>query len=456
MTKSSVLRVMRTKPSYFERPQLPIRCCVPNCTTVARSVRQYFTFVPKDPPFRRNTTKSQKELYQKRFYYWLRVLGLEEKDYSKKLKICSSHFVKGRPSGVYECGHEDWIPSKNLPNNIRCRIVTLLCVDTKLEPISPGDTDSERPEAAQVMTLENSFCSLCLKEDDRIRPLFPCDIDCAFRIQLINSLTGVALDCESNFNCFICVSCDENLKLFQNWRDNVQQNNRFLKEQDQGRPVPLVSIPLEQCMEISAMGITAPTGTSDDFLSVAKIEPEEDESNQISQTTSSGIPEMVIENIQVKAESTTSVVSGIGSDDLSSAHERTKSISYIANDGETILIDQTDTTITEPQMHESCCKGELNIIEEPTIEVSTAWNESNAIHSNCVIMCSEQVTTIIKDTDDEDRVKQEMIDAIMLRMREEMCASKKSRKRSKKLYRNCEPAKQKKKSKLRCHIANED
>lgn len=59
------------------------------------------------------------ELTEMRRTEWLAVIrrrDINPESY-KYVRVCSTHFISGRPSQLYENTHPDWIPSRNVGHN---------------------------------------------------------------------------------------------------------------------------------------------------------------------------------------------------------------------------------------------------------------------------------------------------------------------------------------------------
>ncbi|XP_054644804.1 phospholipase A and acyltransferase 1 isoform X1 [Dunckerocampus dactyliophorus] len=92
---------------------MPHTCAVLACGN--RSNRNYGKSYYRVPKIIYHKGKKVEETTQKRRDRWLLNLSLSSSGAeSVHARVCSDHFVKGKPSALYDVENEDWAPTQNL------------------------------------------------------------------------------------------------------------------------------------------------------------------------------------------------------------------------------------------------------------------------------------------------------------------------------------------------------
>lgn len=90
---------------------MPGSCWVPGCGNRGeKNPKLGFFAIPK---IREHEGDFTKALTEDRRRLWLKNINRESEP-TKYSKICSKHFISGRPASIYERSHPDWAPTVNL------------------------------------------------------------------------------------------------------------------------------------------------------------------------------------------------------------------------------------------------------------------------------------------------------------------------------------------------------
>ena len=89
-------------------------CCVVNCYN--RSGREKGVSFFSIPAVVEHQGDKTKELSMKRRHEWIKRINRKNWTPSKYARVCSDHFLCGKPSMLYDDTNTDWVPSLKMGN----------------------------------------------------------------------------------------------------------------------------------------------------------------------------------------------------------------------------------------------------------------------------------------------------------------------------------------------------
>ncbi|KAL7298197.1 hypothetical protein TKK_0009192 [Trichogramma kaykai] len=93
-----------------------LRCYVTGCKANSQNGKFSFFGIPKEKPKNNRNSEELRELSRKRQCAWIRALK-QAPFTDKKLnyfKVCSNHFISGKPADILDINSPDWAPCQNL------------------------------------------------------------------------------------------------------------------------------------------------------------------------------------------------------------------------------------------------------------------------------------------------------------------------------------------------------
>ncbi|XP_056632619.1 uncharacterized protein LOC130442486 [Diorhabda sublineata] len=96
---------------------MPQTCLVLDCGSRSNRDDVRFFSIPAELSFR--FVKEKNELSKKRRALWIAAINRDDLTESKlkNQRVCSKHFITGKPAALEEYSHPDWIPSQNMGRN---------------------------------------------------------------------------------------------------------------------------------------------------------------------------------------------------------------------------------------------------------------------------------------------------------------------------------------------------
>ncbi|XP_056637412.1 uncharacterized protein LOC130445669 isoform X1 [Diorhabda sublineata] len=93
---------------------MPAFCCVINCSSNSKRDKVKFFRIPKILSFKHRTDLNELSAVRKR--RWLDAINREDftEDRLKNARICSKHFITGKPASLEDSLNLDWVPSVNM------------------------------------------------------------------------------------------------------------------------------------------------------------------------------------------------------------------------------------------------------------------------------------------------------------------------------------------------------
>ena len=93
---------------------MPTLCCIVSCSNKQRKGLNLSFF--RIPALIKNEGPRAQELSERRRRLWFAAINREDASWKKVdgWRVCSTHFICGKPASLFDENNPDWVPTKNL------------------------------------------------------------------------------------------------------------------------------------------------------------------------------------------------------------------------------------------------------------------------------------------------------------------------------------------------------
>ncbi|XP_023024301.2 uncharacterized protein isoform X2 [Leptinotarsa decemlineata] len=205
---------------------MPVTCIVVSCGSRNNKDKIGFYSVPTVSKHKFLTDKN--ELSKKRRALWLAAIKRDDLTDSKikYQKVCSRHFITGKPASLEDETNPDWVPSQNMGHSAQNVRKTDKEVERKTsdnEDLNQLPLDSKHQKKEEIPSVFQRLCMICLATKRLIRST-------KSLVDLYVHLTNIEVEDGDVFSKYMCEDCIQKLKDISKFILMAKKNDEKLKQ----------------------------------------------------------------------------------------------------------------------------------------------------------------------------------------------------------------------------------